>query len=115
MENDILKWLLTSKDRGISSETMAAAMMGVEPGRGEYNYPHDPSDFNRCLKFLACVPGARNHMDKLSSISHVWSKLVEQWSVIEKCFLDEVGLDWCKGRHLKATKTYQLMKDITDA
>jgi len=72
----------------------------------------DPDDLNRCLLLLEAVPDIRENMDKIAALSVTWEKLISEWDNIEKCFLEEVGLDWSKGK--KATKTYNLMKNIIE-
>jgi hypothetical protein len=110
MKDAILAWYVNG-ETGISSKAMAAVFSGIEPvNRWFGNHPSDPSDFNRCLKLLNAVPEARNHMDKVAKLSDVWAKLVDRWDEVKKCFLDEVGYDWCKAK--EAPKTYALMKEI---
>lgn len=103
-----LDWLLTG-EVGLSSKAMACAMFGDGSLK---HYPHDPDDFNRCLKFLNAIEGSRTQMYKLSYLSDEWKMLVKRWDEIEQCFLNEVGIDWGKGKSLKAEKTYRLMKEI---
>lgn len=108
MKDEILKWFAVG-ETGSSSKVMAFQLLGLPHDK---NYPCDPADFNRCLKFLEAVPVAKVHMDKISRISEYWERLVKNWTEIEQCFLDEVGLNWCKGQHLKAEKTYRLMEEV---
>lgn len=113
VKDKILDWLISSDDKGVSSEAMAAALLDKEPIRKWFtNHPGDPSDFNRCLKLLRHAPEAREHLDKVAALSDVWAKIVENWDKLEQCFLDEVGIDWEKGRTLSATKTYEMMKEL---
>ena len=113
MRENILDWLVSSSDKGVSSEAMACALLGKENGSDFGNSPPSgPSDFNRCLKFIIHVPEAKAHMSKIASINKTWGKLVDKWDEVEQMFLDEVGLDWEKGRKLRAEKTYKLMKEI---
>ncbi len=109
MRHQILKWFIHG-ETGVSSCAMAAALIGEEPKRKYHNHPSDPADFNRCLKLLTEVPEARKHMDRVSKLSPIWSKLVSRWDEVEKCFLNEAGYDWSK--NCPAPKTYQLMKEI---
>jgi len=96
---------------GISSKAMACAVVGIPTAsHKDRNHPYDPADFNRCLKFLNAVPEARQHFDKVAALSKTWAALISRWDEVEKCFIDEVGLDWCNGK--KASKTYKLMKEI---
>jgi len=109
MKDKILEWLVSGKV-GASSKAMACCILDLPSSKKEICHPLDPADFNRCLLFLEDVPEAREYMSKLVSLSDTWANLVDRWDELEKCFLDEVGLDWSKG-HL-AFKTYTLMKEI---
>lgn len=98
---------------GVSSEAMACAVNCLNYKRGwGSTHPHDPADFNRCLLFLEAVPEAKDLMYRVAAISEVWARLVTRWSEIESSLLEEVGLNWEKGKYLKATRTYSLMKQI---
>lgn len=104
---DIMMWLGKGR-RGASSEAMALAIAETETDKKDH--PYDPDDFNRCLLFLDSVPAARDNLHKVARISKYWEALIERWSEIENCFLDEVGLDWSKAKH--APKTYALMREV---
>jgi hypothetical protein len=110
MKGNILAWFSTG-EVGLSSAAMATRIAGISGG-GK-NHPHDPDDLNRCLLFLAAVPEARQHMDKLRSLSPVWSRLVDRWDEIEDMFLDEVGFGW-EQRGKPATETYRLMLAVIE-
>lgn len=110
MKDSILRWFATGRV-GISSKAMACAVADLpQDDKWGNNHPHDPDDLNRCLLLLAQAPEIRKHFDKIATISEIWNKLINRWDDIEKCFLDEVGLNWCKATN--APKTYKLMKDI---
>ena len=106
----VLKWLANGKT-GVSSETLAFwATFGIK--RDDRCHPLDPSDFNRCLNLLRAAPTLRLKLCKMSKISVKWARLVAHWDEIEKVFIEEVGVDWSKGRALPATKTYDLMQQV---
>jgi hypothetical protein len=107
MKYKILNWFATGSV-GASSKAMALAAVGVSIDNA--CHPLDPDDLNRCLLLLEAVPEIRNHMDKVAAISDTWAKLVDRWDEVERCFLDEVGLNWAKGD--RAPRTYDLMEDI---
>lgn len=106
MKDKILEWFATGRV-GASSQAMACAAAGLPSDK---SHPYDPGDFNRCLLLLEAAPEIRDCMDKVAEISGTWAKLVARWDEVEKCFLDEVGLNWCKAH--SAPKTYELMKQI---
>ena len=106
MKDKILNWFATGRV-GASSKAMACCLIDAENDR---SHPYDPDDFNRCLLFLHAVPEAREHLDKLRSMSKRWNDLVDNWDKIEKSFIDEVGFNWSKAQ--RAAKTYELMQSI---
>lgn len=110
MKDKILEWLVNGHV-GVSSKAMACAAAGIPLERDPFgNHPYDPDDFNRCLLLIERVPEIKDHMDKIAGISEAWARLVENWDEIEKTFIEEVGLNWSKGRC--ASKTYELMKNV---
>ena len=107
MKNKILEWFANGRV-GSSSKAMACAVANMDCSY--WAHPSDPDDLNRCLLFLQQVPEAREHLDKLKDKSKYWAALIPRFNEVEKCFLDEVGLNWCKGG--RAEKTFKLMKSI---
>lgn len=108
MRDKILHWFALGQV-GASSKAMACAVAGI-PANGAF--PHDPADLNRCLLFLEAVPEARNNLGKVALLNDQWACIIARWAEVESCFLTEVGLNWSKGRNLRATKTYALMKEV---
>jgi hypothetical protein len=108
--SQVLDWLANGRV-GLSSKTMAMIALGSPPKR--IDYPHDPDDLNRCLLLLEAAPGVRDVFPQIAAASKVWAALIANWSEIERSFLDEVGLNWCKAR--SAPKTYALMRRVIDS
>lgn len=107
----ILEWIFECEDTGVSSKAMAAHFAGFNAIRyRKPTTPSDPSDFNRCLKFLKWVPECKDRLGELKAIGKDWEMLVNNWAAIEECFLNEAGFDWTKSSY--APKTYHLMKAI---
>lgn len=94
---------------GMSSRAIHDHMLGLKAKEG-YSYPHDPDDLNRCLLLLDLIPEWKSRMHEMAQRGKQWAGLAARWDEITQCFLDEVGLDWSKGRNLRASKTYALMK-----
>lgn len=114
IQQDLGRWF-ASGERGVSSETMALWLGFREKNNKRWswgNHPHDPDDFDRCLKLLRDVPGLREILPRMAEVSPVWAALVKRWDEIERCHLDEVGLGWTKAR--SAPKTYDLMRSVID-
>ena len=109
MQDKVLEWLCTSNDIGLSSKAMAAAATGH---KAQADHPYDPSDLNRCIKLCTKVPEVKDNFHLVAELSPTWKKLIERWAELEKCFIEEVGYDWCKGR--SAPLTYELIKSIID-
>lgn len=110
-QRKVIRWLANG-EVGLSSKQLAMwTAFGERTDRGfGIDYPKDPDDFDRCLKFLEAVPEARVELYRMAELSPVWKALVEHWDEIEKCQLDEIGLNWTKAR--SAPKTYALMQSI---
>lgn len=112
LQQKILNWLANG-ETGLSSETLAFwAGFGIR--KAGVSHPHDPADFNRCLKLLKVAPALRKQLPKMSALSPEWARLVARWSDIEAMLIEEVGVDWKKGGRVPATNTYALMKEIID-
>lgn len=92
---------------GMSSRAIHDHMLGVA-AHGGYAAPADPDDLNRCIKLLELIPEWKPRMSEMAQRGDQWAGLASRWEEIVQCFLDEVGLDWCKGN--RAPKTYLLMK-----
>ena len=104
----VLKWFGNGRV-GQSSKCMAVYLTTGEISCGG-SYPHDPDDLNRCLLLLNEVPELREHLHKMAKVNSTWKNLVDNWDALESCFLNEVGLNWCK--HNRATITYKAMKEM---
>jgi hypothetical protein len=66
----------------------------------EINYPHDNSDFDRCMKFLEAVPEAKARLPELAKASKEWDGLVSNWEKIETLINDK-----------KSEEAYDLIKE----
>ena len=109
LKSKVLNWMATG-DVGESSKAMALCATGTARLK---SHPYDPPDFNRCLLLVKEIPEIRDHFDDVAKMSDTWAALIENWNELEECFLDEVGLDWSKGRSLRATNTYEMMDRVT--
>lgn len=113
VKDKILAWFFNGRV-GSSSKAMVGAFLDMPKDPSciacDCDHPLDPADLNRCLLLLEAVPEIRQNMDKLAEMSSTWAKLVARWDELERCFLDEAGLDWSKERF--APRTFQLMQEI---
>lgn len=106
IEQRAAAWLCDGRV-GTSSRAIHDHMLGLEAKRG-YSHPHDPDDLNRCLLLLELIPEWKPRMPEMAQRSDAWSGLIERWEEIVATFLEEVGLNWSKGK--RAPRTYALMK-----
>ncbi|KVP75588.1 hypothetical protein WJ96_07720 [Burkholderia ubonensis] len=110
----VVKWLAAGKT-GLSSKAMAFRLgFGLKPSVGGRSYPHDPSDFNRCLGLLRAAPALRKKLPEMAKLSKEWKRLVAAWDRIEAVFEREVGPDWSKNQSVTASETYHLMREVLE-
>lgn len=106
MKDKILEWFANGRV-GASSKAMACAVADLP---NDKSHPHDPDDLSRCLKFLAAVPEARQHLNKVAALSDYWAALICNFAEIEACFLAEF-----KGEKKgEKCSTYKLMRSLLD-
>ena len=77
-----LKAWLICDDTGLSSKFMARWIQEVKTD--EMHFPHDPSDFGRCVGLLQAVPEFRDKLNEMKSAGKEWSALVENWQELEE-------------------------------
>lgn len=96
-------WAVTG-DVGASSKAMAQKALGIN---GPYLYtPSDPSDFNRCFKFLEeCISDRMALLDKMAMFNDKWLAIRENWDELERFYLLE------KDEEI-APKLYEFMRKI---
>lgn len=81
------RWLHTD-EVGQSSKYMAFRLT-----RGplcDYNYPHDPSDFGRCLGLLIACPELRDRVPEMAAAGPEWAALVRHWGELETLYHAEL-------------------------
>jgi len=105
----VVRWMLRGRV-GLSSKMIASYLtFGI---KSQYYHPEDPSDFDRCLVLLNEVPELRSELPRMSEISESWKVLVDNWDLIERSHIDEVGIGFSKSH--SAPKTYKLMRGLLD-
>lgn len=97
---------LTSDRTGLSSLWMAKTLAGYwgDPSV-RYAYPHDPSDFNRCLGLLDACPELRERLPEMADTGPEWAALVANWDELEALFLEEAPTGLCP-------RLYARMKEV---
>lgn len=106
---DVIAWFC-SNDTGMSSKCIAAALSGVKPEDIRHpGTPSDPADLGRCLRLLERFPEWKPRMAEMATVSKQWAAVIPYWDEVSQSMIDEVGIDWSKGK--SAPKTYNLMKE----
>lgn len=108
------RWLVAG-ERGASSNAIVAHLRGVpvcEFG-AQGAHPHDPDDFQRCLKLLEDVPEIKADFMRMSEVCEVWARLTAHWPAITAQFMKEAGPDWRRS-HWRAPKKYELMRAVIE-
>jgi len=95
-------WFMNG-DIGLSSKCMVKHLTGKHTGFADY--PHDPSDFSRCLGLIEAVPELRKEIHRMKELNPMWAAIVNNWDDIERLFNEEKG-------NRNANKTYLFMKKI---
>lgn len=106
VEQRASNWIVNGQV-GMSSRAIYCHMMGLADKRG-FCTPLDPDDLNRCLLLLDLIPEWKPRMHEMAVHGHEWAGLAMAWDHIERTFLQEVGLDWQKGK--SAPLAHALMK-----
>jgi len=101
---------LASDETGLSSRFMLRTMMpGCVPGERDgfqgIQYPHDPSDFGRCVQLLDAEPKLRDRLWMLTEHSGQWAALVGDWEHLEALYREELPSG-------KAPKLYARMQEL---
>lgn len=88
-----LAWIV-GNDTGVSSETIWAVMLDVEPKYGWDNVPDDQYAFGRCVRLLDLVPEWRCRMPEMAKKQPQWRRFVQEWKALEEWYkeLTEAGV-----------------------
>lgn len=92
-EYEKAKWWISNGERGRSSECIfynitkkdsdpnTVSLCVLIDERSKYTSPSDPDDFRRCYLLLQTVPEWKEKLHLMKSVSPVWEKLVENWTL----------------------------------
>lgn len=103
-----LEWWLANGDVGTSSKTIAFCLSGKHMGQAfRPDIPHDPADFNRCVKLLKLIPEWRGRLTEVADAHPEWSAIVTRWEEFERLLHEEApsGSGVC-------SELYDRMKEI---
>lgn len=101
---------LANGERGMSSETIVAAVTGQSVGKfGNTHHPYDPTDLNRCMKLLDAYPLTRLvFKDAVRGLSDTWARMADRWDEMEGLLREEMATRTDN----TAPKTYALMREL---
>jgi len=100
IEMRAIRWLC-GDDTGLSSKAILNHMMGARDA--DQSYPLDPSDLGRCLRMLRLFPEFKGRMVEMARYGPAWESLSKKWQELELLMINEVGIDWSKGRSARRT------------
>lgn len=98
----VAAWL-AGGDRGRSSEAMCKHFFGVPVDAGKH-HPHDPSDFQRCMRFLDAT-NSHHWVPSMSIVSLEWAMLANNWDELSALYEKESNQD-------KALLLYARMNEL---
>lgn len=79
---------LRSDDTGISSETMAAITLGADSG--DFDAPHDGSDFGRCYRLVEAVPEVRAAFPRIAALVPAFAGILAAWDELAAIYLRDL-------------------------
>ena len=109
---DIKEWIIKGR-KGISSETMWAAITGTATGGRKggyspcYDVPYDPSDFKRCLDFVNECNVSKEQLLKVKEIFKWWSPFIDNWDKLVELYKEESPSGRCP-------KLFLMMQELED-
>lgn len=104
---DKIAYWLAKGETGLSSKTIAFYLgYGIKPDI--VSYPHDVSDFRRCVQLLDIVPYLRGSIEEMAELGKVWAALAKEWHTLEAIYNEEEGQEKCP-------KAYAKLREILEA
>lgn len=103
------EWIIRG-ETGTSSKTMWAAIIGAVRGGNkgfDYDVPHDPDDFRRCLLFVKNCFVSKRQLEMVSIVFPWWKPQIENWDKMAALFEEESPTGRCP-------KLYDLMQTLED-
>ena len=88
------RWL-SNWDKGISSMTMAVAILPPDSTvpsscrpyvAANAGIPHDADDFGRCIRLLDAIPEFRDDLHKVSEKYSEWEPIIDHWNELEELY-----------------------------
>jgi len=87
----LINWIATG-EVGTSSKTMWAALTGAVTGGNKgnnFDVPHDPADFRRCLNFIDYCSVTTDDLQKVKEVFHWWAPQIDNWPRLVELWEEE--------------------------
>jgi hypothetical protein len=112
-----VEWLVTSEDKGLSSEFMAHLVLtSIFNSKKDLildtNHPLDTGDFKRCLLFVRAVPGVKKFFSIIAKTNNEWKNIIENWDLLEDTYISEMGINWKKINKFRPIKTREILDKL---
>lgn len=85
-KDSIIKWLF-GDGVGISSKTIASALLGVE--YKDNDKPYDVSDFGRCVRLAEEAKLTESDLNKVAEVYPYWKPIIERWDYLSDAYISE--------------------------
>lgn len=102
-----MNWIATG-EVGISSKTMWAALTDAITGGPKglnFDVPHDPDDFRRCLSFVNYCGVTPDDLQRVKEVFPWWSPQVDNWPRLVELWNEE-------SRSGRCPKLYDLLREL---
>lgn len=114
MEQRLTRWAL-SGDTGVSSETLACAVLGLPDTSRRFGFdvPYDFSDFGRCYRLVQLVPEILTMWDKVRAACPAWGPIIDHWDeLVARYEADNLSddTDTCRSLLRELREQYMLSK-----
>lgn len=94
---------LAGDDVGTSSRTMVAIALGAT--EGDFDAPHDPSDFGRCYRLVKAVPAIRESFLTISMRVPAFLRILHNWDELCTIYVRDLNSG-------KSSELYQRIKEL---
>ncbi len=106
-------WWAENGEHGISNKTMfnhlSVGLQVRSLNLSHKSHPSDPDDFKRCYKLLQAVPQWKTQLNRMKTVSPVWSNLVDNWDKLTEMFERNEREKW---KNYKEVGMYEFMNSL---
>ena len=113
VKKEYLEWL-TSRDTGISSQTMLEAITGIPTN--SCDIPYDIADVGRCVRLLRRFPELRIQIELVMVKHKEWTPFIDCWKELERRYDECVAFESLtvdEKNKMKRQKHFETPNDTT--